>query len=98
MLQVEARLHDKDAMLASLQQSAQAMQRQQAQDRQELNASNTHSGQLEGQVASLTRWQLPLLCFVPASFQIQTRSTLPGMVDNCIRSNTVHAMMLARDA
>ena len=69
MLQVEARLHDKDAMLVSLQQSAQAMQRQQAQDRQEVNASNTHKGQLEGQVASLTRWQLPLLCAVPACFE-----------------------------
>lgn len=55
MLQVEARLHDKDAVLISLQQSAQAMQKQQAQDRQELNASNTHRGKLEGQVASLTR-------------------------------------------
>ena len=55
MLQVEARLQDKDAMLVSLQQSAQAMQRQQAQDRQELSVSNTHQGQLEGEVASLTR-------------------------------------------
>ena len=69
MLQVEARLHDKDAMLVSLQQSAQAMRSQQAQDRQELNASNTHRGQLEGQVTSLTRWQLRLLCFAPAMVQ-----------------------------
>lgn len=55
VLQVEARLHDKDAMLVSLQQSAQAMQRQQAQDRQELSVSNTSRGQLEGEVALLTR-------------------------------------------
>lgn len=95
MLQIEARLHDKDAMLASLQQSAQAMQRQQAQDRQDLNASNTHSGQLEGQVASLTRWQLPLLCFVPASCQMQIHLTLPGMMDTCI-SSAVQTMMLGR--
>lgn len=54
-MQVEARLHDKDEVLVSLQQSVQAMQRQQAQDRQDLNVSNTQRGQLEGQVASLTR-------------------------------------------
>ncbi|KAL3148500.1 hypothetical protein ABBQ38_013942 [Trebouxia sp. C0009 RCD-2024] len=47
--QVEARLHDKDEVLVSLQQSVQAMQRQQAQDRQDLNVSNTQRGQLEGQ-------------------------------------------------
>ena len=79
-LQVEVRLHDKDAVLEMLQQSSQAIQRQQAQDRQELNASNTHRGQLEGQVASLTRWQLPMLSCAPAFLQCsmsQTYFTLP---------------------
>ncbi|DBA66413.1 TPA: hypothetical protein ACH3X2_002392 [Trebouxia sp. C0005] len=53
--QVEARLHDKDAVLASLQQAAQVAQRQQAQDRDSIFAGNALRGQLEGQVSSLSR-------------------------------------------
>jgi len=53
--QVEARLHDKVAVLASLQQAAQVAQKQQAQDRDSIFAGNALRGQLEGQVSSLSR-------------------------------------------
>lgn len=53
--QVEARLHDKDAMLVSLQQAAQVAQKQQVQDRESLIAGNALRGQLEGQVSALSR-------------------------------------------
>ncbi|DBA92760.1 hypothetical protein WJX77_004078 [Trebouxia sp. C0004] len=53
--QVEARLHDKDAVLASLQQAAQVAQKQQAQDRDSIFAGEALRGQLEGQVSSLSR-------------------------------------------
>ena len=56
VVQVEARLQDRDSMLASLQQSGEAMQQQQAQDRKDLIAANAHRGQLEGQLTTLTRW------------------------------------------
>ncbi len=55
-VQVEARLHDKDAMLVSLQQAAQIAQKQQAEDRASLIAGNTRQGQLEGQVLALSRY------------------------------------------
>ncbi len=54
-VQVEARLHDKDVMLASLQQAAQVAQKQQAQDRDSILAGNALRGQLQGQVSSLSR-------------------------------------------
>ena len=54
-VQVEARLHDKDVVLASLQQAAQAAQKQQAQDRECIFAGNALRGHLEGQVSSLSR-------------------------------------------
>ena len=56
LVQVEDSLDDKDAMLASLQQAAQVVQQQQAQDKRSLIAGSTHRGQLEGQVATLTRF------------------------------------------
>lgn len=59
LVQVEARLHDRDAMLASLQHSSEAMQRQRAQDRKDLIAANAQRGQLEGQLTTLTRWHHP---------------------------------------
>jgi hypothetical protein len=59
-VQVEARLHDKDAVLASLHQAAQVAQKQQAQDRDSIFAGNALHGQLEGQISSLSRSAFPL--------------------------------------
>ena len=54
-VQVEARLQDKDAVMASLQSAAQIAQAQQARDRDSLIAGRSAQGQLEGQVSALSR-------------------------------------------
>ena len=53
--QLEARLQDRDQATASLQQLVQAGQRQQAADQQQLIASTSREGRLQGEVSTLSR-------------------------------------------
>ena len=53
--QLEARLQDKEQAAAALQQMVQAGQRQQAADQEQLIASTSREGRLQGEVSTLSR-------------------------------------------
>lgn len=53
--QLDARLQDKEQAAAALQQMVQAGQRQQAADQEQIIASTSREGRLQGEVSTLSR-------------------------------------------